>query len=94
MSGHQPIVADIPAELVPMPIGPVLKGLIIDYVVHLEVDPTATWCLCPWQIHPADSEKPEGQRRKRRTDNHPECPVHTREGLIMGFIKWATDGSQ
>lgn len=27
--------------------------------------------------------------RKRRDDEHPECPVHTREGLILGFFTWA-----
>lgn len=26
--------------------------------------------------------------RRRKIDTHPECPVHTREGLILGFIDW------
>jgi hypothetical protein len=28
-------------------------------------------------------------RRKMRGDQHPECPVHTREGLILYFFEWA-----
>lgn len=27
--------------------------------------------------------------RKVQIDNHPNCPVHTKEGLIIGFIEWA-----
>lgn len=29
--------------------------------------------------------------RRVRVDDHPLCPVHTREGLLVGFIEWVTD---
>lgn len=28
-------------------------------------------------------------KRMRKVDDHPECPVHTREGLILYFFDWA-----
>jgi hypothetical protein len=58
------------------------------YVNHIELTPTDDICRCVWQIHPDDKGKPKGQRRKRRVDNHPFCPVHTKEGLIKGFVEW------
>lgn len=30
--------------------------------------------------------------RKLRVDDHPTCPVHTREGLLAAFVRWNTDG--
>lgn len=27
-------------------------------------------------------------KRKRRSDENPQCPVHTRAGLILGFFEW------
>jgi hypothetical protein len=37
-------------------------------------------------------DNPEGHlfqgKRMRRKDNHPDCPVHTREGLVLGFFEW------
>jgi hypothetical protein len=33
--------------------------------------------------------------RKRRLDNHPQCPVHTREGMVLYFFEWAfTDAAR
>lgn len=29
--------------------------------------------------------------RKVRVDDHPLCPVHTKEGLIVGFVEWLSD---
>lgn len=38
-------------------------------------------CECPeW--------KPPRKRRMRRGETNLECPVHTREGFILGFFKW------
>lgn len=38
---------------------------------------------------------PEGHKYAGRLlmiiDTHPECPVHTKEGLVIGFLKWASD---
>lgn len=28
--------------------------------------------------------------RRVRIDTHPACPVHTKEGLIIGFLEWMT----
>jgi len=28
-------------------------------------------------------------KRQRRGDTHMECPVHTKEGFLLGFLKWA-----
>jgi hypothetical protein len=28
------------------------------------------------------------KRRLRRGDQHPQCPVHTKEGFILGFFEW------
>lgn len=30
-------------------------------------------------------------RRMKRKDDHPECPVHTKEGFILGFFEWAIE---
>lgn len=27
--------------------------------------------------------------RRTRVDTHTECPVHTREGMVLGFLNWA-----
>lgn len=29
--------------------------------------------------------------RRRRSDTAPDCPVHTKEGLILYFLQWAMD---
>jgi len=29
--------------------------------------------------------------RRVRVDTHPRCPVHTKEGLIVGFVEWLAD---
>jgi hypothetical protein len=28
-------------------------------------------------------------KRMRKADEHPQCPVHTREGMVMYFLEWA-----
>jgi hypothetical protein len=27
--------------------------------------------------------------RRIKVDTHPECPVHTKEGLLLGFLEWS-----
>lgn len=54
-------------------------NLIEDYVKALETGPTSDHCLCEW------SEVQPG--RKIRTSVNMACPVHTREGLLLGFLK-------
>lgn len=47
-------------------------------------------------VHNGASPIPENNHpfagiRRVRVDNHPMCPVHTKEGLIAGFVEWLTD---
>lgn len=43
---------------------------------------------------PAEKELDDGHSfrgvRKKRIDDHPECPVHTKEGLLIHFVEWVT----
>jgi hypothetical protein len=52
------------------------------------------------KVHDVD---PEGLRlgvhkftgkRMRRGDEHPECPVHTREGMVLYFFEWVFTDAQ
>lgn len=38
-------------------------------------------CRCEGWVDPP-------KRRMRRGDNHPLCPVHTKEGFLIGFFNW------
>lgn len=62
--------------------------MIAAWIQHIETSLTAIICKCPWQIHPDDANKKTG-RRMRRMDTHPDCPQHTKEGLIKGFLSKA-----
>lgn len=67
-----------------------LPQMITDYVAHIETAPTKlSGCDCEWHIHPEDVDKPEGERRVRPGAANPLCPVHTKEGFLFGFFKWA-----
>lgn len=59
------------------------------FITHVETAPTTDVCKCEWIIHPADVDKPVGNRRMRRGDASLECPVHSREGMILGFLQYA-----
>lgn len=69
-----------------------------EYVNALEVELTEKMCLCKWiyrdeQPTPNvsdEAERPTLPRLRTRSHEHPECPVHTRRGLILGFFKWAS----
>jgi hypothetical protein len=58
------------------------------YAEAMESQETDEWCRCEWIIHPDDHDKPKGKRRKRRADTAPDCPVHTKEGLLIYFFEW------
>lgn len=36
---------------------------------------------------------PFSGKRMRRVDDHPECPVHTREGMVMHFFEWVSSSA-
>ena len=61
---------------------------IADYVRALEVERTDEWCTCEWIVHPDDMNKARGLRRKRRGETSLDCPIHTKEGFLIGFIKY------
>lgn len=60
----------------------VLTLLIQRYISETETAETATICRCIWQDVPA----PGGGTRKVIKDVTPDCPVHTKEGVIVGFL--------
>jgi hypothetical protein len=58
-----------------------VKSLISQYVEGLELNLTAESCLCGWIV----MQTAFGER-KVKTEVNLDCPVHTREGLILAFI--------
>jgi hypothetical protein len=42
---------------------------------------TCSKCDCVNYVQPR-------KRRMRRGDQHPNCPIHTKEGFILGFFEW------
>ena len=67
-----------------------LKALIAEYVKTIEIGKTDEVCLCEWHNIPL----PNGQVGKTLKTVNLECPVHTKEGLLLGFIKWLKDVQQ
>lgn len=60
-----------------------------DYVKSLETDVTTKHCKCEWIVHPDDVRKPESQaRRIRKGEATLDCPVHTKEGFLLGFLNY------
>lgn len=56
------------------------RALILGYIAMLESGTTRTHCLCQW------SEVFKG--KFKRGDAHEDCPVHTKEGFLLGFLKF------
>jgi hypothetical protein len=77
----------VPNEFISIP-EKELPELVERYVRAMETQRTDDWCRCEWTIHPDDTELPKGKRRKIRSDTHPECPVHTKEGFLRYFFEW------
>lgn len=64
------------------------RALIIEYVKMLETGTTRDHCMCEWipvgfRKHP---ETGEDIPLFRKGDTNQDCPVHTREGLLLGFL--------
>lgn len=55
------------------------RQLVVDYVANLETGVTRDHCLCQWQ-------QVDAKRWLKKSTNM-DCPVHTREGLLLGFLK-------
>lgn len=60
-----------------------LKQAIKLYVDNLETEGTELVCLCEWSTL---SESNTFGRTKIMETVNLDCPVHTKEGLILGFI--------
>lgn len=58
-----------------------LMSLIIKFIDNIELSETHKICKCEW------IEVDAATGRKRLNNTSFECPMHTREGLIHGFIK-------
>lgn len=58
-----------------------LRACIEDYINGLETNLTDESCLCEW----IEMETAFGIRKIKSTVSL-ECPVHTREGLILAFV--------
>lgn len=61
-----------------------VRELILFYVQSLESGQTRDHCLCQWKEMTGlpDSER----QRWARGDAHEDCPIHTKEGFIVGFL--------
>lgn len=67
---------------------------VAEYVRLIEMENTNRICKCEWIAHPADEGKEEGQRRVRRGEPAIDCPVHTKEGFLIGFFRWLIAGPE
>lgn len=55
--------------------------LVLAYIRKIEFGMTEQNCWCPWT-----PMEVEGKKGRLRSGEHPQCPVHTKEGFIFGFI--------
>jgi hypothetical protein len=62
-----------------------------DYVLMIQKERTNKICKCEWIPHPDDAYKPIGERRMRRGEQSLECPVHTKEGFLLGFLNYLVE---
>lgn len=56
-------------------------ALVVAFIKQIEFGNTEQNCWCPWT--PMQVENRMG---RLRTGEHPQCPVHTKEGYLFGFI--------
>lgn len=55
--------------------------MVLAYVRKIEFGVTEQNCWCPWKPFEVD-----GRQGRLRAGEHPQCPVHTKEGFLFGFI--------
>lgn len=65
-----------------------IPDFVAQYVRLVEAETTNRICKCEWIIHPDDENKTEGHRRIRKGEPALDCPVHTKEGFLIGFFRW------
>lgn len=61
-----------------------LPRLALEYVDVLSKATTDQLCTCSWiasEVH--------GRMQKKREDEDPLCPQHSRVGYLLGFFEWA-----
>lgn len=56
-------------------------NMVLAYVRKIEFGATDQNCWCPWT--PLEVG---GKQGRLRSGEHPQCPVHTKEGFLFGFI--------
>jgi len=56
-------------------------NMVLAYIRKIEFGSTEQNCWCPWT-----PLKVAGKMGRLRTGEHPQCPVHTKEGYLFGFI--------
>lgn len=61
-------------------------GLVTAYVRSIERGNTEDSCWCPWT--PLEVQ---GKMGRLRAGEHPQCPVHTKEGFLFGFIDYVRE---
>lgn len=64
-----------------MEIDEVDMSLIISFIRSVERGETDKICWCPWT--PLKLGEKEG---RLRSGEHPQCPAHTKEGFLIGFL--------
>lgn len=89
-----PALGTVPCEYISIPALDI-PDLAAKYFAAMETQKTDDWCRCEWIIHPDDVDLPKGKRRKRRGEQAFDCPVHTREGMLIYFFEWVfTNGKR
>lgn len=68
-----------------------LPNLALEYAQMIATQNTLDLCGCTWVVHPDDVLLPTGQRRIRKGEEEPFCPLHTKEGFALYFIPWALE---
>lgn len=91
-SGEQPIEFIDEGTVLGLPMDE-LHTLIGKYVHMIETETTNKLCKCEWIVHPDDTDKPKGKRKIRRGEAALNCPVHTKEGFLLGFFDFVVSDS-
>lgn len=72
---------------------PILPEIICTYCSKLETSSTLDICKCLWRFDETDTRS-DNERRRVLVQQHPACPIHTKEGLITGFLNYVYEQYQ